>query len=98
VSGWLAYGDPSWGRFVDGRFDFTPVIVAAIGLFLLRALFRVRIGWPAGLGALLLAPLFVALAGHIGLLAATSSALIAASIVTISVRRTRAPHRPRSAD
>jgi hypothetical protein len=65
VIAFLAYGEPALGRFAGGRFDFTPLIVAAGALLLLRIVFRVRMRWQLVLASILAAPLLVVISHEI---------------------------------
>lgn len=87
---WLAYGEPSWIRFTDGRFDVMPVVAALVMLFVWRALFGARIRWQIALGTLLVGALFVDFGGGAPLLLAVVVALLTGPIVT----RTGRPNRP----
>lgn len=83
----LAVGEPSWGRFTDGRFDFTPVLVAAGALLLMKILFGFKMRWQLILGTVLAAPLLVGLSGHISYPLATASLLAMGAVVSFVTRR-----------
>jgi hypothetical protein len=83
----LAVGEPSWGRFTDGRFDFTPLLVTAVALLLLKIFFGFRMRWQLILGTVLAAPLLVGLSGHISYPLTTASLLATGAVVSFVTRR-----------
>jgi hypothetical protein len=89
----IAFGEPSWQMNVDGRWDLVPVVVAIVGLVLLRVLFAARITPLLVLVVLLAAPLYRAVADAVGFTRGVSVTLAFVAIAAVAVRRNR--HRPR---
>ena len=91
VIAFLAFGEPALGRFAGGRFDFTPLIVAAGALLLLRIVFRFPMRWQLVLAGILAAPLLIALSHEISY--PVTAALVFAGGAAVAAGAQRHPKR-----
>jgi hypothetical protein len=78
---------------VDGRWDVVPIVIAIVGLILLKVLFRIRITPVLFVFVLLAAPLYRAAADAVGFTRGVSVTLMFLAIAALALRRNR--HRPR---
>jgi hypothetical protein len=83
----LSVGEPSLGRFAGGDFDFTPLLVAAAILLMIKVLLGIRIRWQLILGTLLAAPLLVALSDRVSY--AMTAALVLAGALAVAAHGRR---------
>jgi hypothetical protein len=90
----VAVGEPSLGRYASGQFDFTPLVVAATMLLLLRIVVGVRMRWQLILPVVLAAPLVMALAGRISYPLTMALLLATGASASFVTRRGRHPLPP----
>jgi hypothetical protein len=85
----LAVGEPSWKINTDGGWDFVPILIALVGLLILKVVFRIRLRWYVVTAIVLLAPLFRALGDVVGMPAAVGMALVVATVGITAARRSK---------
>jgi hypothetical protein len=91
VSFWIAVGGPAWPRGPYG-WDLTPLVAVAIALYVVRAVFLIRLTPVVVFFVFLTAPLFLLIGDSIGYPLAAILVFVTVVIAGIALRRTGMHH------
>ena len=91
MSFWIGVGGPAWPRGPYG-WDLTPLLAVAIALYVVRAVFRIRLTPVVVFFVFLTAPLFLLIGDSIGYPLAAFLVFVTVVIAGVALRRTHMDH------
>jgi hypothetical protein len=88
---WICVGVPTWPRGPHG-WDLTPLIAVAMALYVVRAVFRIRLTPVVVFFVFLTAPLFLLMGDSIGYPLAAVLVFVTVVVGAVALRRTDPDH------